>query len=718
MEFKELAQAIQEYHPSPNLALLEKAYKYSYEHHANQVRASGEPYFIHLFETAQLACKLKLDTDSVAAALLHDVIEDCGVTHNELKQEFNQEIADIVEGVSKLTSIRFDSKVAKQAENFRKMLVAMAKDVRVVLVKLCDRLHNMRTLEHLPDEKRARIAHETQEIYAPIANRLGLYPVKSELEDLCFLNLRPVLFKEINDKFQRSKTERQKLIDKTVETIKQVLKESGVSAKVSGRSKHYYSIWQKMQSNNLAFEEIHDLLAFRVIVPTLRACYETLGIVHASWKPVPGLFKDYVAMPKPNMYQSLHTTVIGPEGQRIEIQIRTPEMHQVAEEGVAAHWRYKEGGKSQGFDLQWIRDMVESQKYLNNPDEFLQSVKTDLFPEDIFVFTPDGDLIRLPFESTPIDFAYYVHTDVGNKVGGAKVNGQMVALSYTLNSGDTVEIITNKNQTPKRDWLNFAKSSKARQKIRTFLKSAERERSRALGIEMLTKELSAYNENFKKLEKTGKILHAAKELGLKSVAELYADIGYGKIKVKDALKTLFPNLEVEEKKESEDQISILERIFRKAAHAKKEKVGVRVAGLDNVLIRFARCCEPLPGDRIVGYVTRGRGVSIHRSECSHILDCDPQRLLKVSWEDEVDEPRKVRITLVASDRIGLLAAVSTAISDLGAYISYSDSKVDLATKKSVINFDLMVESADQLDKVRRAVEMIPGIIKVERVMSR
>ncbi len=719
MQFQELSEKIKAYHPNPDLVLLEKAYNFAFKAHETQVRASGEPYFLHVFETALLACELKLDTDSVAAALLHDVIEDCSICEEELLKEFNPEISLIVQGVSKLTNIRFDSKEAKQAENFRKMLIAMAQDVRVVLVKLCDRLHNMRTIGHLPEVKRQRIALETQEIYAPIANRLGLYPVKSELEDLCLLHLRPEIYHQIDQSFEQSKTDRTNLINKTSETIKNVLAESGVSGKIYGRSKHYYSIWQKMERQGISFEEIHDLLAFRVIVPTLRSCYETLGIVHSAWKPVPGLFKDYIAMPKPNMYQSLHTTVVGLEGQRIEIQIRTPDMHRVAEEGVAAHWRYKEGENSKGFDLKWITDLVDTQAYLNSPDEFIQSVKAELFPDDIFVFTPNGDLIRLPFESCPIDFAYYVHTDIGNTTTGAKVNGQMVQLSHQLNNGDTVEIITNRNQNPRRDWLNFTKSSKARQKVRSFLKSSERARSLAFGTDLVMKELKTIGQNFKKLEKANKFTQVANAFGFQHQSDLFAEIGYGKIKVKDVLLKIFPHSEVTEKihTEAEEEVTPLQRIFRKAATS-KNSAPVKIAGMDQVLVRYARCCEPLSGDRIIGFITRGRGVSIHRKDCTQIMNCDPQRLIPVQWETDVEEQRKVRITLIASDRTGLLAAVSTAVSNCGVSILYSDTTVQQETRKALINFEIMVNNSEHLNKIRRAIEMVPGVIKVERVISK
>jgi len=564
MSYEQIAEALKKYHPTPDLVALKKAYDFAEECHRGQVRASGEPYFKHVEETAMLVCQLKLDEPSVIASLLHDTIEDSDVTREDLQKEFGPGVADIVEGVTKLTRIEFESREEKQAENFRKMLLAMAKDIRVVLVKLCDRLHNMRTLTFFSEEKQRRIASETQEIYAPLANRLGIHWLKSELEDLCLLYLRPEMHKQIKERIAQSAPERESYVDRVTLEIQKHLAEAGVSASVKGRGKHYYSIWAKMDQDKLSFEEVHDILGFRVIVPTVRACYESLGVVHSTWKPVPGRFKDYIAMPKPNMYQSLHTTVIGPDGQRIEIQIRTPEMNRVAEEGIAAHWRYKEGGAAPAFDLQWVKELVETQQYLKNPDEFIQSVKGELYPEEVFVFTPRGDLVRLSYGSTPVDFAYMVHTDVGHRTVGARVNGQMVPLDHELSNGDTVEVITSKNHVPSKDWLRFVKSSKAKQRIRAFIKAEEHARSMALGIEMLTKDLRKVKLGVKKLEKEGKLSEVATELGLKSSGELYAGIGYGRISTAKVISKLMPEDEkVEERLEA--QQSPIQRIFQRAA---------------------------------------------------------------------------------------------------------------------------------------------------------
>jgi GTP pyrophosphokinase len=659
-----------------------------------------------------LVCQLKLDEPSVIASLLHDTIEDCNVERDDVTREFGEEVADIVEGVTKLTRIEFESREEKQAENFRKMLLAMAKDIRVILVKLCDRLHNMRTLTFFSDEKRRRVALETQEIYAPLANRLGIHWLKSELEDLCLLSLRPELHDQIDSYLRKTAPGRDKYVERAADIIQQTLSEAGISASIKGRGKHLYSIWQKMEKSNLSFEQVHDLLGFRVLVPSVRACYEALGVVHSTWKPVPGRFKDYIAMPKPNMYQSLHTTLIGPEGQKIEIQIRTPEMNRVAEEGIAAHWRYKEGDAAPAFNLQWVKELVETQQYLKNPDEFIQSVKGELYPEEVFVFTPKGDLVRLAFGSTPVDFAYSVHTDVGHRTIGARVNGQMVALDYKLSNGDTVEVVTSKSHVPSKDWLRFVRSSKAKQRIRAFLKAEEHARSMALGMDLLTKDMRKVKLSLKKLEKSGQLLSVTQDFGFKSNGELFAALGYGKISSSKVIAKFLP----EENSSSatvEEIPTPLQRIFHRAAQVSKEQIGVRVSGLDNILIRFAKCCQPLPGDRIIGFITRGRGVTIHYADCPQVLNSDPLRQVEVDWDIESKKVRRVQITVHSQDQMGLLASVSQAVTGQGANINSAQIKTEHG--RAAIGFEISVDSADQLNRIKRSIEMVPGVIKVERV---
>ncbi|MGI6524066.1 MAG: RelA/SpoT family protein [Bdellovibrionota bacterium] len=713
MQFDDIITSIKSYYPNPDVDLIRKAYDYAESVHRGQVRASGEPYFIHLVETAYIVTQLKLDIPSVIAALLHDTIEDCDVSKEYICKEFGQDVADIVEGVTNLTRLQFGSVEEKQAESFRKMLLAMSKDIRVILVKICDRLHNMRTLQHLSEEKQRRKSLETKEIYAPLANRLGLHWIKSELEDYCLLYLRPELFYEIKNTLDKTERERDEYARKTSEEISKVLEDAGITAKVKGRAKHYYSIWQKMEKQNLSIEEIHDLLGFRIIVSTVRICYETLGVIHAAWKPVPGRFKDYIAMPKPNMYQSLHTVVIGPEGQRIEIQVRTHEMDQVAEEGIAAHWRYKEGNSASAFNLHWVKDLVESQQYLKNPDEFMQSVKGELFPEEVFVFTPKGDLIRLPYKSTPVDFAYAVHTDIGHTTIGARVNGSIVPLNYILRHGDTIEIITSKNQVPNKDWLGFVSSSKARQRIRSFLKSQEHAKSMAIGMEILAKDLRKVKYGLKKLEKSGELQSIAETFGLKSEGDLYAEIGYGKISSSRVVGKLLPEgVDVEEKLNAPP--SPLQRIFQKAVDASRDKVGVKVSGADDILVRFAKCCEPLPGDRIVGFITRGRGVTIHNVNCSQVLGCDPQRCVEVRWDTEAKAPRRVKLAVHSLDQKGILASITKTINDNGGDIKSAQIRTT-EFGKAVIALELAIENARQLNKIRRAIEMISGVIRVERI---
>ena len=720
-QLEKLIDAVRSYHPEPDLKLLKKAFLFCKKQHEGQVRASGEPYLNHLVETALLTTQLKLDIPSVVSALLHDTVEDCTVTAEELGQEFSPEIADIVEGVTKLTRIEFESREEKQAESFRKMLLAMSKDIRVVLVKLCDRLHNMRTLGHLAESKRNRIATETLEIYAPLANRLGIHWLKSELEDLCLFNLRPEMYGLISDNLSRTKDDRASYVEKTTEVILHELEAAGISATVSGRSKHYFSIWKKMEKNNLTFEEVHDLHGFRIVVPSVRSCYETLGIIHSTFKPIPGRFKDYIAMPKSNMYQSLHTTVIGPEGHRVEIQIRTPDMHRIAEEGIAAHWKYKEAGSGPNqseelvsFDLQWVKELVETQQYLKNPDEFIQSVKGELFPEDVFVFTPKGDLIRLAYGSTPIDLAYAIHSDVGHHATGSRVNGSLVTLDKRLENGDTVEIITSKNQVPSRDWLRFVKSSKAKQRIRTFLKSQEHARSLAFGMDILARDLRKVKLSLKKVEKSGQIEEIAQSMGLKTPGDLYAQIGYGKLNSTKIIAKLLPDGVDGTGQQAPKESTPLERIFQRAARASREKVGVRVSGMDDILVRFSKCCEPLPGDRIVGFITRGRGITVHRGDCAQVLRLDPLRKVDVSWDLEVKSPRRVKITIHSQDSMGLLSDVTRAITDSGANINSAQVKTTGAGK-AVHFFEVTVENANQLQGILRGIEMVKGVIKVERV---
>ncbi|OGP99371.1 MAG: GTP pyrophosphokinase, partial [Deltaproteobacteria bacterium RBG_16_55_12] len=580
---------------------------------------------------------------------------------DEVKSVFGAEIATLVDGVTKLSRVNFTSREEKQAENFRKMILAMANDVRVILIKLADRTHNMRTLDHLPVEKQILTAQETLEIYAPLSHRLGIAWIKDELEDLALKYLHPEIYYQLKRNVAKKKAAREKYINEVISIITKKLEGEGMDAEVTGRPKHFYSIYQKMESQNLLYDQIYDLVAFRILVDTVRECYEALGVIHSHWKPVPGRFKDYVALPKPNMYQSLHTTVIGPYGERMEIQIRTQEMHRVAEEGIAAHWRYKESKDFQFNEIQrfaWLRQLIEWQQNLQDPQEFLHSIKEDLFAEEVYVFTPKGDLLNFPKGSTVIDFAYRIHSEIGHHCSGARVNGQLLPLKYLLRSGDTVEIITTHQQTPSRDWLKLVKTPRAKSRIRNWLKAQQRERSVLLGRQILESDLSRHKLDYAALRREGRMESIAKELGMKDEETLLAGIGYGKVTPRQALTKLVPAEKLEPGRKQEE--GTLERLFRLVSRQKRD-FGIKVKGVEDVLLRFARCCHPLPGEAIVGFITRGRGVTVHVTSCPTVLESDPQRKVEVSWQDNGQTPRPIKIEVSCIDRPGLLAAISAAI---------------------------------------------------------
>ena len=716
MLLQDIIAAVQSYHPNPDIEMIRKAHAFAMEHHKGQTRASGEPYITHLQNVALLTAKLELDIPSIVTGYLHDTVEDTDVTIGELRKEFGDDIAELVDGVTKLSKVNFSSRVEAQSENFRKMLLAMAKDIRVLLIKLCDRTHNMRTLEFLSESRRSRIAQETLDIYAPLAHRLGINWMKSELEDWSLRYLKSEVYAEIKKSVSATRKERNLYIQDVVKLIEQELEDNGIHAEVSGRPKHFYSIYQKMQQRGLRFEEIYDLIAFRIIVPNTMDCYGTLGVVHAAWKPIPKRFKDYIAMPKTNRYQSLHTTVIGPQGQRIEIQIRTSDMHEVAERGIAAHWAYKDkngGDKNAPPDFSWLRDLVESEKKLQDPLEFLSTVKEDLFPQEVFVFSPKGDLIALPQGATPIDFAYYIHSEVGHHCVGAKVSGRQVPLSYKLQNGDTVAITTSLNQTPSKDWLNVVVSTKAKQRIRSWIKSEERKRSINIGRELLSKDLRKVGLSYNKVLKKGTLLKIAEEFGFNDEDLLLAEIGYGKISTKGVVGRVVPDVSnLEERLQKEE--SALQRIFNRAAQALTDRAGIKVNGMDDVVFRFAKCCEPLPGDPVVGYVTRGRGVAVHVQGCSQTLSMDPRRLVPVSWDTSVPTTRPITLQVVSIDRIGMLASLTQAISAGGANILSAQVGGGTDDGKATCIFKLNIESSAQLNAITRKLEKVKGVLRVER----
>ncbi len=716
IRFGDIVEKIEAYQPDYDEALIQRAYVFSAKAHQGQIRLSGEPYLIHPLEVAGILADMQLDEQTIATGLLHDTIEDTYATYDQLKELFGQEVADLVEGVTKISKMSFESSEDTQAENFRKMILAMTKDIRVILVKLADRLHNMRTLKFQKPESQQRIAQETLEIYAPIANRLGIEWIKSELEDLSFKHLMPDAYRSLEKKIAKSEKERNRYIQFVIGILTEKLRESGIEADISGRPKHLYSIFKKMQSQNIDFSDVYDITAFRVIVATIPECYEILGIIHNLWTPIPGKFKDYIALPKSNLYQSLHTSVIGPKGERIEIQIRTHDMHKVAEMGIAAHWKYKEGINLDEKDdkrFNWLRQLFEYQKDLKNNSEFLETIKIDLFPDEVFVFTPTGEVKNFPRGSTPVDFAYSIHTEVGNHCKGAKVNGRIVPLKYNLQNGDRVEIITHPRAHPSKDWLKLAKTSRARTKIRQWIKAQEREQSVQLGKELLEKEAKRYAVNFSRLYKDGALEEAAKSFSLKSADDLLATIGYGKITPRQVIHRVLPPEKLEAEKAEEEKKPIQKFISK---IKRKEQSPILIRGEEGVLVRLAKCCNPLPGDKIVGFITRGRGITVHKADCDKILNSDPQRLIEAKWQVSETVRHPVRIQTLSVDRRGLLAEITKELSNLGADIL--SAHVQTTEDHQAINqFVIAIKDLKHLNKIIRALNHIKGITEVKRVQA-
>ena len=720
---EDICSRILSYYPDAKLEPVRKAFDFAVKAHQGQTRSSGEPYMVHPIDVAETLAELRLDIPSIVTGLLHDTVEDTHATLEEITKEFGRDIADLVDGVTKLSKITFKTSEEKQAENFRKMILAMSKDIRVILVKLADRLNNMRTLDHLAPHKQKNIAQETLDIYAPIANRLGISWMKIELEDLCLRHLHPDAYYKLAQRVAKKKRERDAYTEEVTSILEEKLKEYDVHATVAGRAKHFYSIFKKMERREVDFDQINDMIAFRIVVDNITECYKALGVIHATYKPVPGRFKDYIAMPKANGYQSLHTTVIGPHGERVEIQIRTQEMHQVAEAGIAAHWRYKEGrfDTSSRENIDWVQRLLEWNKDLDDPNEFLETVKIDLFAEDVFVFTPTGEVKELPYGATPLDFAYAVHTDVGHRCVGAKVNGRIVPLKHRLKSGDTIEVLTSPTQTPSKDWLKITKSSRAKAKIRAFIKTQERDRARDLGKDILEKALRPFGRTVAKLERSGELLKAAQQLHLGGVEELYIALGYGRTLPEHALEQLVPADERKaapgEKPTAEPE-SFLKRVFASARKRNLANNAIIVSNLDDVLIRFARCCNPLPGDSIVGFITRGRGVTVHTATCTKGIDSDADRRIDVRWNSHEKNKitRTVRIRVLSADEPGLLALMSQTISSCGVNIALANLRTT-KDQKVIALFEIQVADTAQLHKVMGALEAKKGVISVERVRS-
>lgn len=712
IRINDIIDKIAEYHPQADLDIIDRAYIYSARVHDGQVRLSGEPYLSHPLEVAGILSDMKLDVVSVAAGLLHDVIEDTHAEPEEIEKLFGPEVLLIVSGVTKLSGLSFHSSRARQAESLRKMFLAMADDIRVILIKLADRLHNMWTLQFHQPNKRVEIARETLDIYAPIAARLGIYWIKNELEESSFKYLQTDEYDRIQALIAKSRAEREKYMETVKNYIQKKMEESNLRCEVLGRNKNYFSIYNKMVAQNLPFEEIYDIIAFRIILDSISNCYETLGLIHSMWKPIDHKFKDYIARPKQNMYQSLHTTVIGPFGERIEIQIRTRDMDRVAKSGIAAHWSYKEGKRIDeniSKKFAWIQDLVENQDNLGDPGEFLENVRIDLFQDEVYVFTPRGEIKTLPRGSTVVDFAYMIHTEVGNQCTGSKVNGQLVPLIYELKTGDIIEITTSKNHHPSKDWLKYVKTVKARSKIRHWIKTQEKERSMTLGREMLDKAFRKERLNFNILAKSEQFEEVGAHFGFKAVDDLIANVGYGKITPLQVVRKIAPKREAEESEES-----IFNKFIGRVGRKKKLKTGVLVKGVDDILIKFGKCCQPVPGDLIVGYITRGFGVTVHRTNCVNALSMNPERQIEVEWSQETSEIYPVKIRIISQDRVGLLADVVSNISKFGANILNATSQT--RDDKMVDSFfTIGVEDIGHLDKILSAVRKVKRVQDVKRI---
>lgn len=720
---EDLISKIQTYHTQVPVQIIEQAYRFSEKAHEGQMRRSGEPYISHPLNVAAILADLKLDVDAIITGLLHDTVEDTAVTLDDVQREFGSTVSYLVDGVTKIGLMNFRNNFDKQGENIRKMIVAMGKDVRVVLVKLADRLHNMRTLNHMPYEKQERIAKETLEIYCPLAGRMGISALKIELEDLCFRYSRPDKYYELVQLVEKTEVETAKYIIEVRKSIAEVLLKTAIkNYKVYGRSKHYWSVYRKMTSRNLSYDQIYDVLAFRIIVNSVVECYEVLGYIHSIWKPIPGRFKDFIAMPKSNNYQSLHTTVIGPGGDRIEIQIRTEEMHLIAEKGIAAHWNYKERGALSQDKLQqanWLRELVSLHQQSEDSDEFLDTVKTDLMEKDIYVFTPKGDVKELPDGATPVDLAYAIHTNLGGMCTGARVNGRMVPLKHKLENGDRVEIMTSKTQVPSKDWLKFVVTNKAKSKIRQYVKEEQRRNAVQLGKEITEKEFRKFGLAAVKYLKGPDYDSYIKNQGVHDIEELYAQVGYGKFEPRHLVDHLKPQ-NVEKDEEKNETATFMEKVVKSAkTKTKKSNSLVSVDGMDDVLVHFAKCCGPIPGDVISGFISRGKGIIIHRGDCPRVFELDQIRRVDVAWTTKTaadGQERQVKLEVIGQDVPGLLKLMSEAFSVQGINIESAQIRTT-RDKKAVCLFEVSVKDLSQLSNAVLALQKIKGIIGVQRKMG-
>lgn len=715
LTIEELLKRVEAINPEADLVLLRKCYDFAEKMHDGVKRSSGEPYIIHPLNVAATLVKLKMDMDSIMAGLLHDVVEDCDVNPETISEMFGQSVAQIVVGCTKISKIKFKTKEESQAENFRKMVVAMAQDLRVIIVKLADRMHNMRTLQYMTIEKQKAKAQETLDIYVPLASRLGINSVKGELEDLCLRYIHPDIYYRLAEKIAMKRRERESYIQETIQLIQEKLLEYSVQGEVAGRPKHFYSIYKKMQHRNVDFEQIQDLLAFRILVNNITECYKVLGIIHSAFTPVPGRFKDYIAIPKVNNYQSLHTTVIGPKAERIEIQIRTFEMHEVAERGVAAHWKYKERSKTSGdFNkLKWVEELMEFNQNVQSSSEFMDVVKNDLDVGGVFIFTPNGDVKELRYGATPLDFAYAVHTEIGNKTVGAKVNGKMVPLKYRLKSGDTVEILTSKTQSPSKDWLKICKTSRAITKIKQYLMKVERDHHREIGEEILEKALKKFDVSIKQLDKKGEFKQVLDKLHYKSLEEIYVNLGSEHISLKDIL-TQLPSVHITEDTVIEDEReSFYKKVAKSARKSSSSDNAVIVDGLDDIMVKMGRCCNPIPGDPITGVITRGRGITVHAVGCNRILDIEKARHVNVEWNQNYTFSHPVNIKVTTHDKPGILSKISKTINNSGINIRSAIAR-SMPDQKGNFIFEVEVKDYSELLRTISSIEQMEEVISVNR----